>query len=34
MFERKGPEYQCLKEDSGGIPVFERKGLEFQCLKL
>ena len=31
MFERIGPEFQCLKEDSGGIPVFERKGLEFQC---
>ena len=34
MFERIGPEHQCLKEDSGEIPVLERKGLEFQCLKV
>ena len=28
MFERKGPEYQCFKEDDGRIPMFEMTGPE------
>ena len=28
MFERKGPEYQCFKEDDGRIPMIEMTGPE------
>ena len=40
MFERIGPEFQCLKEkgsnsnvrkERAGIPMLERIGPEFQC---